>query len=47
VPEPECPPGYVRTALGNCIKDPIGNQRWRLGESLRPDLPPEESHPVE
>jgi len=37
MPTEDCPPGYVRTALGNCIKDPSGDETWRLGEGDHSD----------
>ncbi|SBS69833.1 hypothetical protein [uncultured Microbacterium sp.] len=32
----DCPPGYIRTALGNCIKDPTGQPEWELDEEAPP-----------
>lgn len=29
----DCPPGFIRSALGNCIPDPGNVEVWRLGES--------------
>jgi len=40
----DCPPGYIRTALGNCIEDPKGKETWEL---VQPPPVEHEARPVE